>query len=126
MVNVSQYQIVATGATVAECESNYRQMLVNNGMIDQSDVEVKPEVALFEVTGFVEEIRSAVIDGNTHYYVKVDSHDGWLCAAARDVIQMVLLNEGDYVKMQVIFAPISSPALMQDIYSVEVLPAPAA
>ena len=27
MVNVNQYQIVATGATVAECESNYRQML---------------------------------------------------------------------------------------------------
>ena len=127
MVNVSQYQIVATGTTVAECESNYRQMLVNNGMIDQSDVEVKPDdTALFEVIGFVEEIRSAVIDGNTHYYVKVDSHDGWLCAAARDVIQLVLLNEGDYVKVQAVFAPISSLALMQDIYSVEVLAAPAA
>lgn len=28
MVNVSQYQIVATGATVADCEANYRQMLL--------------------------------------------------------------------------------------------------
>ncbi len=127
MVNVSQYQIVATGATVAECESNYRQMLANNGLIDDTQTQPKPEdMFLITVEGTVSEIRSAVIDGNTHYYVKVDSHDGWLCAAARDVIQMVLLNEGDYVKMQVIFAPISSPALMQDIYSVEVLPAPVA
>jgi hypothetical protein len=36
MVNVQQYQIVATGATVAECESNYRGMLKNNNLIDES------------------------------------------------------------------------------------------
>ena len=33
MVNVSQYQIVATGVTVAECETNYRQMLLNANLI---------------------------------------------------------------------------------------------
>ena len=30
MVNVNQYQIVATGATLADCEANYRQMLLKN------------------------------------------------------------------------------------------------
>ena len=127
MVNVNQYQIVATGATVGECEGNYRQMLANNGMIDDTDAQIKPEdMALFTVEGVVEDIRSAVIDGNTHYYVKVDSYDGWLCAAARDVIQLVLLNEGDYVKIQVVMAAVSTLPLTQDIYSVEVVPAPAA
>ena len=42
MVNVSQYQIVATGATVADCESNYRLMLARNGLIDQGDADIPP------------------------------------------------------------------------------------
>ena len=33
MVNVNQYQIVAIGATVADCEANYRQMLLKNNLI---------------------------------------------------------------------------------------------
>ena len=121
MVNVSQYQIVATGATVGECERNYRQMLANNGMIDDTDAQIKPEdMALFPVEGVVEDIRSAVIDGNTHYYVKVDSHDSWFAAAAGEVIQLILLNEGDYVKIQAIA---SAGGIAQGIYSVEVVPA---
>jgi hypothetical protein len=121
MVNVNQYQIVATGATVGECERNYRQMLANNGMIDDTDAQIKPEdMALFTVEGVVEDIRSAVIDGNTHYYVKVDSHDGWFAAAAGEVIQLILLDEGDYVKIQAIA---SAGGISQGIYSVEVVPA---
>ena len=121
MVNVNQYQIVATGATVGECERNYRQMLANNGMIDDTDAQIKPEdMALFTVEGVVEDIRSAVIDGNTHYYVKVDSHDSWFAAAAGEVIQLVLLDEGDHVKIQAIA---SAGGIAQGIYSVEVVPA---
>ena len=120
MVNVNQYQIVATGATVGECERNYRQMLANNGMIDDTDAQIKPEdMALFTVEGVVEDIRSAVIDGNTHYYVKVDSHDSWFAAAAGEVIQLILLDEGDYVKIQAIA---SAGGISQGIYSVEVVP----
>lgn len=40
MVNVSQYQIVATGGDVAECESNYRQMLARYNLIDDSDANI--------------------------------------------------------------------------------------
>ena len=124
MVNVSQYQIVATGATVGECESNYRVMLANNNLIDEEDAGVKPDdMALFMVEGVVEEIRSAVIDGNTHYYVKVDSHDSWFAAAAGEVIQLILLNEGDYVKIQAIA---SAGGIAQPIYALELANAPAA
>ncbi len=120
MVNVSQYQIVATGATVAECESNYRQMLANNGMIDQSDVEVRPDdMALFEVVGRIEELRSAVIDGNTHYYVKLDSHESWFTARAADLPLLVLLDVGDSVQMQAIA---SADGIAQGIYRVEAVP----
>ena len=44
MVNVNQYQIVATGATLADCEANYRQMLLKNNLIsdDQGSIDVTP------------------------------------------------------------------------------------
>ena len=123
MVNVSQYQIVATGATVADCQSNYRQMLFNNGLIDQEDTDVEPDdLALSEVTGVVTEIRSAVMDGNTRYYVLLDSGDGWFSAAAAEVPELVLLNVGDQVRIRYYAG---AGGIAQDIYSLEVaIPVP--
>ena len=117
MVNVSQYQIVATGSTVGECETNYRQMLANNGLIDEEDAEVKPDdMALFEVEGVVTEIRSAVMDGNTRYYLLLDSNDSWFTALAADLPQLVLLDVGDRVQMKIVA---SAGGIAQPIYSVE-------
>lgn len=123
MVNVSQYQIVATGATVAECESNYRQMLFNNGLIDRQDTDVKPgDLAMDQVTGVVTDIRSAVMDGNTYYYVKLDSSDSWFSGSAADVTALVLLNVGDQVRISYLA---SAGGIAQTIYSLEVgIPVP--
>ena len=123
MVNVSQYQIVATGATVAECESNYRQMLFNNGLIDRQDTDVKPgDLAMDQVTGVVTDIRSAVMDGNTYYYVKLDSSDSWFSGSAADVPALVLLNVGDQVRISYLA---SAGGIAQTIYSLEVgIPVP--
>ena len=70
MVNVSQYQIVATGSSVMECEANYRSMLAKNGLIGEAQAEVAPaeEAELHEQSGVIEDIRSAVIEGNTYFY----------------------------------------------------------
>ena len=123
MVNVSQYQIVATGATVADCESNYRQMLFNNGLIDRQDTDVKPgDLAMDQVTGVVTDIRSAVMDGNTYYYVKLDSSDSWFSGSAADVPALVLLNVGDQVRISYLA---SAGGIAQTIYSLEVgIPVP--
>ncbi len=123
MVNVSQYQIVATGATVADCESNYRQMLFNNGLIDRQDTDVKPgDLTMDQVTGVVTDIRSAVMNGNTVYYVKLDSGEAWFSGSAADVPQLVLLNVGDQVR---ITYPASAGGIAQSIYSLEVgIPVP--
>ena len=104
MVNVSQYQIVATGATVAECESNYRQMLLQNGLItdDAAPVPVEEE-ALYTVTGTVAEIRAAVVEGNTHYYLRLNGDDRWFVGSVSDVATLPLLNVGDKVEL-VIYA----------------------
>ena len=123
MVDVSQYQIVATGGTVADCQANYRQMLVNNGLIDPNNTGVKPgDDTAEEITGVVTDIRSAVIDGNTCYYVKLDGNDSWFSGYASDVPQLVLLNVGDQVRIK--FIP-SAGGIAQSIHSMEVaIPVP--
>ena len=123
MVNVSQYQIVATGATVAECESNYRQMLFNNGLIDRQDTDVKPgDLAMDQATGVVTDIRSAVMNGNTVYYVKLDSGETWFSGSAAEVPALVLLNEGDQVRINYVS---SAEGIAQPIYTLEVaIPVP--
>ncbi len=73
MVNVQQYNIVETGQTVAQCEENYRKTLLNNGIIDRADAEVPAEEQeLWETKGTIAEIRSAVIEGTSVYYLRFE------------------------------------------------------
>lgn len=96
MVNVSQYQIVATGSTVADCESNYRLMLARNGLIDQSDTEITPS-GQSQVTGAIAEIRSAVVEGNTWYYLRLQDGSVYYAISAADDKNAVILSVGDQV-----------------------------
>ncbi len=96
MVNVSQYQIVATGATVADCEGNYRLMLARNGLIDQSDTDITPS-GQSQVTGAIAEIRSAVVDGNTWYYLRLQDGAVYYAISAADDQNAVILSVGDQV-----------------------------
>ena len=96
MVNVSQYQIVATGSTVADCESNYRLMLARNGLIDQSDTDITPS-GQSQVTGAIAEIRSAVVEGNTWYYLRLQDGSVYYAISAADDKNAVILSVGDQV-----------------------------
>lgn len=122
MVNVSQYQIVATGSTVADCERNYRQMLLNGDLID-ADSGTLPEeqLALTEARrGTVSEIRSAVMDGNTVYYLRMDGQ--WYSGKAADNPALILLNVGDSVTVRCYAA---AGGIANPIYSITVGAAPA-
>ena len=57
MVNVSQYQIVATGTSVMDCETNYRAMLARSGLIGETQAELTPAEELHTRTGVIEEYR---------------------------------------------------------------------
>lgn len=89
MVNVEQYRIVATGTSVEECEKNYVKLLSENNMVE------KPEVAEDQKSGIISEIRSAVISGNTYYYLKLE--DKYYVVSAADYPMAVILNVGDSV-----------------------------
>lgn len=67
MLNIERYQTVAIGDTVSECETNYKQMLTDNGIVVEKPKETK------KVTGTITKIVPVVADGNSHYYVILDN-----------------------------------------------------
>lgn len=91
MVNVQQYQIVATGASVAECEQQYLKLLAENDITEEAAV---PQT---NVAGRIADIRTAVLDANTYYYIKLDSSPAYYMIKAADQNEVVLLNVGDEV-----------------------------
>ena len=93
MVNVQQYQIVATGDTVAACEQNYLAMLSQNGVSHNSDGLSGTET----VEGTIAEIRSAVLDGNSFYFIRLTGNDVFYSISAVEEPLAVILNEGDRV-----------------------------
>lgn len=95
MVNVQQYQIVATGASVEECQSNYYKLLRQN-KLDTGEAPILPADE-DTMTGSVTALRSAVIDGTTMYYVTLDADNTVYCISAGEVEKVILLNVGDRI-----------------------------
>ena len=95
MVNVQQYQIVATGDSVAECEQNYLAMLSQNGIVDGSASLSGTEAA----EGTVAEIRSAVLNGNSVYFIRLIGSDAFYSISAAEAPLTVILSEGDQVSI---------------------------
>ena len=92
MVNVEQYNIVATGASVAECERNYVQLLQDNSInVDTGSVTT--------VVGTVTDIRSAVMDGNTTYFVQLNNADYYYMIGVDKSKICAILDVGDKVSV---------------------------
>ena len=70
MVNISKYQNVAIGETVAECVKDYQELLKQNG------ISASGEGAGLEVKAVIEKISPVVIEGNSHYYITLAGNDG--------------------------------------------------
>ena len=90
MVNVQQYQVVATGSTLAQCEKNYIQLLESNNIHVESNVTS-------DVTGTITDIRSAVLDGNTRYFIQLEGDDWYYTINVADSQLCAILNVGDHV-----------------------------
>ena len=95
MVNVQQYQIVATGDTVAQCEQNYLAMLGQNGVIDGSASLSGTET----VEGAIADIRSAVVEGSTVYFIMLIGDDAYYSVSVADQLLAVTLSKGDQVSI---------------------------
>ncbi len=93
MVNVQQYNIVSTGATVSDCEKEYERLLSQNGVIAGGST------GQAGVTGRVADIRSAVIEGNTYYYFRLDGESWYYSIPVSASEEAVIVNEGDTVEI---------------------------
>ena len=96
MVNVQQYNIIETGSTVAECEANYRRALADSGLISDGDAEAVPSDQE-EISGAIAEIRTAVLDGNSYYFLRLEGQDTFYAVNAAENPLAVILNAGDQV-----------------------------
>ena len=94
MVNVQQYQVVATGSTLAQCEKNYLDLLAQN------QIYVTPSITGENFAGTIADIRSAVIDGNTHYYLRLEGNDWYYTISISDAPLCAVLNVGDRVTLE--------------------------
>ena len=109
MINVGQYSIGATGTTLSSCIENYVKELAKNNInvsVDTEDIVDNPADGTatdtkLTATGKIVEIRTAVIDGNSVYYIKLDSADCFYSVKAADAENVVLVNTGDTVTVTI-------------------------
>ena len=69
-VSVENYQIVATGDSVAQAEQAYYALLEANGK--KSDAG---DFKTHELTGAITAISEAVVDGNSNYYFRIEGSE---------------------------------------------------
>ena len=112
MVNVAQYQIVATGNTVSACEQAYIKMLNEKGLTQQEQLPIN------QVQGKVAELRSAVLEGNTYYFIRLEGSDLFYSISAAQSREAVTLNVGDQVALD--YTP-AEDATILDSYGLTIL-----
>ncbi len=89
-VSVSNYQIVGVADTVADAEAEYRRLLKEAGKLEEGEADA--DKTLY-AGGPVVAISSAVIDGNTCYFIKLEASDKIFIA------DISLWNELPFVKV---------------------------
>ena len=87
---------IVSGQTVAACESNYRQALANYGLIGAGQANISSGDSRTQ-DGIIAEIRTAVINCDTHFYVRLENSVGYLDFNAAEVPRAVLLDKGDRI-----------------------------
>lgn len=93
MVNIQKYQNVAIGDTVQECQKQYVKLLSSMGVsgTDESLSE--------KASGTIERMAQAVIDGNSHFYVKISGKDLIFDIPVVDYPQIVGYGIGDAITL---------------------------
>ena len=96
MVNVQKYQIVATGDTVSECETEYTSLMYENGIkeVEEDTREIRT------VTGPITRIAQAVVEGNSHYYFMIEGSDEIFDVSVVDYIDAIRFDVGDKVTIE--------------------------
>ena len=93
-VDVSQYQIVGTGSSVEEARADYISKLKNENL----EIE---DIAETTVSGVIDNIATAVVSGNTNYYIKLQNDEKIYIATITISDRLPLAKSGDSIEMTV-------------------------
>ena len=97
MVNIQKYTVVATATTTNECERQYKDMLISNDIqVDDNNAE---PVKTTKITGTITKLASAVVEGNTHYYIALNDGKNIYDIDVSKNLGIVLKNVGDTVSI---------------------------
>ncbi len=97
-VDVQRYQIVGTGDTVSGASVAYREKLAQSEDID----DISPgETGTKEVSGTVAEISTAVLDGTTNYYLRLQDDPHIYRASLSLSPALPFASPGDTVTLRV-------------------------
>ncbi|MBE6818934.1 MAG: CvpA family protein [Ruminococcaceae bacterium] len=93
MVNVKQYQIVsfANSTDPEVCKAKYEALLGNKKLVNDKPAQTT------EAKGVIEDIRSAVIEGNTYYFIKLKDSENYFKLSAAENNAAVIMKPGDKV-----------------------------
>ncbi len=112
MVNVQEYQMVATGTTPQACEAAYVELLIESDTI--SSEMGQNMINKNQVEGKIAEIRTAVLEGNTYYFLRLDGDSAFYSISAAECTDVVIMNVGDAVTIS--YAPSTTGSIL-DAYS---------
>lgn len=104
MIDIQRYQNVAIGDTVADCQKSYQALLATNGVLTDSDSS-----GVLEAQGSIYHIAQAVVDGNSHFYVRLDDDDAIYDFALPGLIDIVGYKEGDPIAFTYVEAEPTNP-----------------
>ena len=110
MVNVQNYQVVVTGEKISECTEAYVKSLKQNNININVDIDKiedatensgsekpSPETETVTAEGVVTDIRTAVMDGDSVYFIELDDNGVYYSIKASDAENVVIMNVGDSV-----------------------------
>lgn len=95
MVNVQQYQTVATGDTLSDCQEEYVHLLKTSGIAEDAETEKEEETAEGQIT----RIAQSVIDGNSHFYLVLEGDERIYDVLITDFVEIVKYKEGDTISL---------------------------
>ena len=111
MVNVENYQVVVTGTTIAECTDAYVKKLKQNNININVDIDkiedatnnenTTPETETKKVKGAITDIRTAVMGGESVYFIELDDKGVYYSIKASDNAMVVILNKGETITVTV-------------------------
>ncbi len=97
-VSISDYQIVGVANTIKEAEAEYKRLLSDAGKLSENDPEEKPVEQ--SVTSKITQISSAVVGGNTAYYILLENNDKVFIADVSLNNRLPFLEENDNVTIK--------------------------